>query len=384
MMSNRFVRALTAPVLAVVIALTVSAILLQVSGHDAADIFRVLEEDGFTTRTIVNTINRAAPYYLSGIAVAIGFKMGLFNIGVEGQYRVGALIAAAVGGALTLPAPLHVGLILLAGMLVGMAWASIAGVLKATRGVSEVISTIMLNSIALGVTPYLLEKYFRRPKTGQADYAKVTRTIADSGRLPNLNGAIEGVGAKVPQGATLQSYVLIAAVVGVAYYVVVWRTRFGFDLRATGSNPSAATASGVNAKRMVIVALAFSGAVAGLVGLAPLLTTPGYYSSDTVVQGLGFTGIAVALLGRNNPVGVAIGALLWAYMDILQTPLSLADLPREIVAIMQGLIVLSVVIAYEVVRRLSARHEAAVLQRAEGAPPPGPPDEVTGAPAVTA
>lgn len=373
-MSNRLVRGLSAPVLALVIALAVSGVLLQVSGNNPGDILRVVTRQGFTTRSLISTINRAAPYYLSGVAVAIGFKMNLFNIGVEGQYRVAALLAAGVGAAVTLPAPIHVALILLTAVLAGMAWSSIAGVLKATRGVSEVISTIMLNAIALGVTPFLLQRFFRRPKANASDYVKATRTVASSGKLPSLNPLLDKLGVDVPQGATLQSFVFIAVAVGIGYYVLVWRSRFGFDLRASGSNPSAATASGVSARRMVIFAMLLSGGTAGLVGLSAILSGPGYYSSDVVVSGFGFTGIAIALLGRNNPGGIAVGALLWAFMDILQTPLARADLPKEIVAIMQGVIVLSVVVAYEVVRRISARQAATALAREVDDGPGEPPD----------
>jgi simple sugar transport system permease protein len=330
-------------------------------------------------RSLISTLNRAAPYYLSGVAVAIGFKMNLFNIGVEGQYRLGALVGAAVGGAVALPAPLHVGLILATAMVVGMAWASIAGVLRATRGVSEVISTIMLNAIALGLTPYLLQEFFRAPKRNANDYTKVTETIPSSGRFPSLNSLLDKIGIEAPQGSSLQSFIFVAVVVGILYYVVVWRSRFGFDLRASGANPFAAAASGVDARRMILIAMAMSGAVAGLVGLSNVMSTTGYYSADVVVRGLGFTGIAVALLGRNNPVGIGFAALLWAFMDILQTPLARAELPKEIVPIMQGIIVLSVVIAYEVVRRIAARQQAQDLGRSE--PGGGTEQAPAGAPA---
>ncbi len=359
----KVVRTLAAPALALALALVVSAVVLQLSGNAPGDILDVIAKQGFTVRSAVATSNRAAPYYLAGVAVAIGFKMNLFNIGVEGQYRVAALVAAGAGAAVHLPAPLHVAVVLIAAMAVGMAWAAIAGILRARRGVSEVISTIMLNAIAFGVTPYLLERFFRAPKANAADYAKVTRTIAPSGRLPTLDPVLRAVGIDPPQGTSLGSFVFVAVAVGVAYYVVVWRTRFGFDLRATGSNPSAARASGVDARRMIITAMALSGAVAGLVGLSRILNDTGYYSADVVVRGLGFTGIAVALLGRNHPVGIAFGALLWAFMDVLQTPLARAELPKEIVAIMQGTIVLSVVVAYEVVRRIAQRQEAATIAR---------------------
>jgi general nucleoside transport system permease protein len=356
--ANRFVRVLAAPILALVLAFVVSAILLVASGNSPGDMLKVVTDEGFTVRSLIATLNRAAPYYLAGVAVAIGFKMNLFNIGVEGQYRLAALVAAAVGAAVSLPAPIHLALILITAMVVGLAWASIAGVLRATRGVSEVISTIMLNAIALGLTPYLLEQFFRAPKKSATDYAKVTETIPSSGRFPSLNSAIDKIGIQAPQGSSLQSFIFVAVAVGVLYYVLIWRTRFGFDLRASGGNPFAAAASGVDARRMIITAMALSGAVAGLVGLNTVLSSTGYYSADVVVRGLGFTGIAIALLGRNNPIGIAFAAPLWAFMDVLQTPLARAELPKEIVPIMQAIIVLSVVIAYEVIRRLVARQQA--------------------------
>ena len=157
------------------------------------------------------------------------------------------------------------------------------------------------------------------------------------------------------------------SLVGVRYCLLVWRTRFGFDLRATGANPFAAVASGVSSRRMIIIAMALSGAIAGLVGLPQVLSTTGSYGR-TSPPGLGFTGIAVALLGRNNPVGIAVAALLLAFLDALQRPLQFADVPKEIVPIMQGIIVLSVVIAYEVIRRLAASRRRRRGDRRSGAP----------------
>jgi simple sugar transport system permease protein len=181
-----------------------------------------------------------------------------------------------------------------------------------------------------------------------------------------------------PGGARLNAFIIIAALVGVAYWVLIWRSRFGFDLRASGANPNAARASGVNAKQMTVVAMVISGAIAGLVGLSTIVSSPYSYTEESFLSGLGFTGIAIALLGRNNPVGIAFGAFLWSFIDIARTPLSGAQLPREIATIVQGIIVLSVVIAYEVVRRLGQRWEAASIAREIGdSPEPPPPSAAT-------
>ena len=381
MKQNRIALALAAPALAVFIALLISLLVLIVSGNHPGDVWTIVHTKGFTLRTLILTLNRAAPYYLSGVAVAIGFKMNLFNIGVEGQYRLAALVAAAAGAAVNIPGPLHVVFILVVAMGVGCLWASIAAILRVTRGVSEVIATIMLNAIASGLTAFMLTRWFKGGKTGTTDYTVGTKPFKASGALPTLDRLVTGVGLKLPQGTHFQAYILIAALIGIGYWLLVWRTRLGYDLRASGLNPEAARASGVSAKRMVIIAMGLSGAIAGLVGLSTMLSeTPHRYTDDIVTAGFGFTGIAVALLGRNNPVGIAIGALLWAFMDILRTPLAQAELPPQIVTILQGTVVLSVVIAYELVRRIAERREATELARASrDAPPPEPEPSPAGA-----
>ncbi len=373
-MKQRLGPQLAAPLLAIAFALLVSGVILLLAGFNPGDVLSVVLQDGFERQRLVETVNRAGPYYIAGVAVAIGFKMNLFNIGVEGQYKVAALVAAWAGASVSLPGPLHVLFILAAASLTGAAWAFIPAILKATRGVSEVISSIMLNAIAFGFSSFMLTRYFRAPR---GEYAGTVGTVPldDSGRLPSLNGVLERIGIELPGSSRVQSYVLVAVAVGIIYRVVIWRTRFGYDLRASGSNDGAAAASGVDPKRMIILAMLFSGAVAGLVGLNNITGQAGRYTDVSVVSGIGFTGIAVALLGRNHPLGIAFGALLWAFMDALQTPLSTNELPKQITAILQGVTVLSVVIAYEVVRRVGVRQQAAALRRetpAGGAPPPGP------------
>jgi simple sugar transport system permease protein len=268
--------------------------------------------------------------------------MGLFNIGVDGQYRLAAMLAAVVGGAISLPKPLHITVVVLTAMAVGAAWAGIAGLLRVARGVSEVISTIMLNVIATGVVAWLLTpEIFAVPIAGSNNIG--TKPIPESGQMPGLS-LIPGTPSKV------FGFIIVAAVAGLAYWVLLERTRFGFDLRAGGRSESAAVASGVNVKRMIVTAMLISGMIAGLVGMPQLLGSSYQYSLD-FPAGLGFTGIAIALLGRNHPVGIAIGALLWAFLDGASNILDFEGIAPEIVKIMQGGIVLSVVVAYELVRR---------------------------------
>jgi simple sugar transport system permease protein len=347
-----------APALALAMALAVSTLVLLASGDHPVDIYQAMWEYGTQLNSIISTINKAVPFYLAGLAVAIGFRMNLFNIGVEGQYYLAVIVAAIVGAELHLPAPLHVLVICLVAMVTGAVWAGIAGVLKATRGVNEVISTIMLNNIVLlGFGGWLVARF--RVETGGLEV--VTEDLPRSGLMPNLNGWVEALGFDVPPGSRLTGYLLVAVAVGLGYHLLLSRTRFGFDLRATGMNVWAARSSGVDSNAMVVKAMLLSGALAGLVGLS-YLSDFGRYTGD-FPTGIGFTGIAVALLGRNHPVGIALGALLWGFMDRSAQRLDLEGVPKEIVVIMQATIVLSVVVAYEIVRRVRlARqpHEVAV------------------------
>lgn len=343
-MNNRFVQAVAAPVAAAIISLVVASIALLVSGHNPFEAFEAMWTYVDSTTSVVAIINRAAPYYVSALAAALGFKMGLFNIGVDGQYRVASFAAAWVAGEAWLPGYLNIVLALLAGMFVGAMWAGIAGLLRVTRGVSEVISTIMLNAIATAVVAYFLRKVAIRT---EGSNIISTKPIAEESRIPGIPFL----------GGEIYGFVVVAVLVGVAYWVVINRTRFGFDLRAAGQNESAAVASGIDVKRMILVTMLLSGAAAGLVGM-PLLFGQDYAYGSTFQSGLGFAGIAIALLGRNHPVGIALGALLFAFLDQQSNPLQiLLDVSPDIVKVTQGVIVLAVVIAYEVVRRYGVRIE---------------------------
>lgn len=352
-----------APLAAAAVALLVSSLVLLASGSDPLVVYRTMLESGTQTRSLLITVNNAVPLYLAGIAVAIGFRTALFNIGVEGQYQLAALLAAAVGAAVDLPAVLHVGLVLLVAVGVGAAWAGVAGVLKVTRGVSEVISTIMLNVIAAGLAAYLLAEHLQERVVGSNN--STTPPLPGSAHFPTLDPLLRAVGVQVPRGTSLGGFVVVAILVGIGYGVLVSRSRFGFELRATGLNPAAAVASGVDAKRTVLATMLVSGGLAGLVGMPQLLGSSFSYGLD-FTAGLGLTGIGVALLGRNSPVGIALAALLFAFLERSSSSLQFIDVPRQIYVIMQGSIVLSVVVAYEAVRRIGvAQAERAVRLAAE-------------------
>jgi ABC-type uncharacterized transport system permease subunit len=357
---RRIMLALAAPLAAVVFATIASSVFLLIAGSNPFTAYGDMFEYGSRLEIQVDILNRATPLYISGVAAAIGFRMNLFNIGVEGQYRLAAIVAAYVGASVSLPGVLHVGLILLVAMLVGGAYSGVAGVLKVTRGVNEVISTIMLNAIAIsGLIAWLVREW---QAGGSVDATATnlgvgTEPIDESGLIPNINSWLELFTREIGKGKELTGVFLVAVAVGILYHILINRTRFGFDLRASGINPFAARVGGVSDKKMVLGAMVLSGVVAGLVGMAEIAKLGRF--NPNFVGGLGFAGIAVALLGRNHPGGIAIGALLFAFLDTASGVLQVTgSASREIVFIMQGIILLAAVIAYEVVQRFRIREEA--------------------------
>ncbi|MER5637046.1 ABC transporter permease [Kitasatospora sp. NPDC002227] len=344
---ERIMLALAAPLLAVLLSVTICSILLATSGRDPFKAFQIMWDYGTASDGQVATLNRATTYYIAGAAAAFGFRMNLFNIGVDGQYKLGVLFAAYVGSQVDLPSFLQIPLLLIVAMITGAIWASVAGLLKVYRGVSEVISTIMLNAISTAVVGLLLVPGIFAPKVSTTSNSVQTKPVSESSHFLSFDTA----------GGNLWGFIFVAALVGIAFQFVLTRTRFGFDLRATGRSETAATASGVNVKRMVLTSMAVSGAIAGLIGL-PELTQSSYYFGQNIQPNLGFIGISVALLGRNTPIGVAFSALLFAFLDASSVKLPLnGDYPQEIVAVLEGAIVICVVIAYELVRRYGLKRQ---------------------------
>jgi general nucleoside transport system permease protein len=362
--ARRILMALAAPVLAVIVAVAVTSVILVVAKDPVGQVWSTILSAP-KPRVISAIINAAIVYYISAVAVAIGFRMNLFNIGVDGQYRIAAFFAALVAGQGWLPGPLNILLGLVVAMVTGGIWAGIAGLLKVYRGVSEVISTIMLNAIATFLVAFLLRKV--AAESGGSNVIQTT-PLPESSRVGGI-GLIPGSSREV------YGLVVLAVLVGVGYWFVLNKTRFGFDLRATGRSETAAVASGVKVKRMVALSMVISGAMAGLVGM-PLLFGQDYSYGSTFQPGLGFAGIAIALLGRNHPIGIAFAAILWSFLDQQSNALQIqAGVSDRLVLVIQGVIVLSVVIAYEIVRRANVRLEqrrvAARLAAEAGAPMEG-------------
>jgi ABC-type uncharacterized transport system permease subunit len=317
------------PLGAIVIALLIGAVMIRLNGSNPWTAYRALVDGALGSKDdLARTLSRATPLIFTGLAVIVGLRAGLFNIGAQGQLLLGATFAAWIGYEFTgLPAALHVPFALLVGGIFGMLPAALAGALKAYRGVHEVITTIMLNVILVNITEYLVgdEGPFHDPEGGA-----IARTplIQPSAEIPNVGG--------LPLGFFL----------GVAVAVVIWflisRTTIGFRITTIGQNAPAAEYAGISAKRMIVLAMALSGLLAGLGGAIETQGVFDRYEAGFNV-GLGFDGITVALLARVQPLFAVPAALLLGIMRAGQPAMSFrADVPQEIIDVIVAIILLLV------------------------------------------
>ncbi len=355
---------LLVPVLAIVTAVIVGGIIIWAVGGNPIAAYAGLIQGAFgTPDALSETAVWATPYIFAGLAVAFAFKGGLFNIGAEGQLALGAVVSALIGYALPgwlhvqLSPFIHIPLAVGLGMLAGALWAAIPGALKAYTGGHEVINTIMMNYIALNVTSYLLNGPMKDPDP--LNLSARTPEIAVSARIPPLFASSS---LRVHWGFILA---LIAA--GIVWWIL-WKTTLGFEVRTVGSNPDAAKYAGINVKRNIILTMAISGALAGLAG-AIEVTALNYRHELGFSIGYGFDAIAIALLGKTNPWGVVLAAVLFGAMRNGGTRMQfLTQIPVDIISVIQALILLFVA-ADAIVRyiyRVRAREERVVLTRGWG------------------
>jgi len=322
------------PVLAVAMALAFGAVVMLATGVSLADVGQsyvaLFTGSLGSVSAISETLTAAAPLTLAALGIALGFRAGLFNIGAEGQVLLGGMAAVVVGFALTdTPAWIHLPLALLAGAIAGAIWAGIAGWLKAATGAHEVITTIMLNLIAMRLVDYLL----RNPpiqKPGRAD--PISQSVLPSAELPRLLTWIDP-NLRVHAGILM----VIAAVIFV--YWLLFKTTRGFEFRAAGSNPHAARYAGMKAGAIIVVVMATAGALAGLAGANQVLGVLGR-ASPGFSGGAGFDAIAVALLGRSHPVGVLLAGLLFGALQAGGREMQVeAGVSIDLIAIIQALVI---------------------------------------------
>lgn len=304
----RWADVLLLPLLNVLMALSVAGLVVWAIGQNPLAAVRLLVEGAFGSPIAWSyTLYYTTNFIFTGLAVAVAFHCGHFNIGAEGQATLGGL---GVGLAILatdgwLPAPLLVPLALAAGLLAGMAWAWVPAWLQAHRGSHIVITTIMFNFLASTLMVWLLVNVVKAPGTQAVE----SRAFAPTAALPSAQTLLGGLGVPWPDTPLNLAFVLALGACG-AVWLLLWRTRLGHAIRTVGEAPDAARYAGIDPKRTTVVALAISGALAALVGVNEIAGVHHKLLLD-FVGGAGFTGIAVALMGRNHPVGIVIAALLF-------------------------------------------------------------------------
>ncbi len=327
------------PAVNLAFALLVAGIVVALVGFNPLEVLGLLIKGAFGSQAGIGyTLYYATTFVFTGLAVAVAFHAGLFNIGGEGQAVMGGLGAGVAALALgeALPAWAMLPLMVLAAAAFGMVWGAVPGALQAWRGSHTVITTIMFNFIAAALLSYLLVNTLKEP----GNMTPESRAFADSARMPGVHELLAVFGiewASTPLNLT----VFIALAAAVAMYAVLWKTRPGYALRAVGFASDAALYAGMQPKRLLVVSMAVSGALAGLVGINEIAGVHGRLLPD-FVAGAGFAGIAVSLIGRNHPVGIVLASLLFGalYQGGSELAFELPGFSRDMVVMLQGLIVL--------------------------------------------
>jgi simple sugar transport system permease protein len=331
----KLARSLVFPLLAVVCAFLVGAVIILLIGDNPITTYRLLIGSAFSWPDGIGyTLFYATPLIFTGLAVAVAFRCGLLNIGAEGQLYVAAFTTAWVGITLaSLPGFVLLPLCCVAAMLAGGIWGAIPGVLKARFGSHEVINTIMLNFIAIALVSYFTQYHYKIA----GDAIMETAPIGASAHLARLGLFIPGLPQRIPVNVAFLLALLTCGLV----YVFLWKTTWGYELRATGQNPSAAEYGGISIRKQIVLAMALSGAIAGMVGINEVLGYR-YRYYDGFSDNYGFTGIAVALLGRNHPAGVLVAAMLFAVLQRGGVPVDAftQHVSKDIVQILQALVIL--------------------------------------------
>jgi simple sugar transport system permease protein len=358
------------PFLAILTAVIIGGIIIKIVGGDPFLAYEGLIEGSFgspklglekSLRALSETAVWATPYIFAGLAVALAFKGGLFNIGAEGQLAVGAVFSSLIGYALPewlgvdLPVYVHLPLAIIIGMVMGGVWAGIVGALKAYTGGHEVINTIMMNYIALNTTSYLLNGVMK--DRSPTNVIARTPLIAESAQLPPIF-----------EGLRIHWGFVLALLVAFFIWWLLNKTTLGFEIRTVGLNPDAAQYAGINVKRTIILTMMLSGILAGLAG-AIEVTGLNHRHELGFSIGYGYDAIAIALLGKSHPLGIVLSAILFAAMRNGASRMQfLTQLPVDLISMIQALILLFVaadaIIRY--IYRIKAKGERVVLTRGWG------------------
>ncbi len=341
------------PLIAVLASFVIGGVIIVIIGDNPFAAFWIFIESSFgSVKGITETLFYATPLIFTGLAVAVAFRCGLLNIGAEGQLYVAAFATAWVGikfggtvvnvfgkqedwSWISLPAILLIPLCIATAIIVGGFWGAIPGFLKAKFGSHEVINTIMLNFVAIALVSYFTQYYFKIP----GDPILQTAPIGKAAHIPQLNQFLPFV----PETVALNVAFLIAILMCVLVYIFLWKTTWGYELRAVGENPDAAEYGGISPKKQIVIAMTISGSLAGMVAVGEVLGYRHNYYDGFSAQ-WGFFGIAVALLGRNHPLGVFIAAIFFAMImrGGLFIDIDTKYVTKDLVEVLQAIIIILV------------------------------------------
>jgi len=330
-------RELLFPLIAVVAAFIVGGILILIIGDNPLQTYALLFGSAFSWPVGIGyTLFYATPLIFTGLAVLVAFRCGLLNIGAEGQLYIAAFATAWVGITFANLSPwILIPLCFIAAIVGGGVWGAIPGILKARFGSHEVINTIMLNFLAVALLSYFIQYHYKAP----GDPIMQSIPIGPGAHIARLGKFIPSFPLFIPVNLAFVLALICCALV----YIFLWRTKWGYELRSTGTNPTAAEYGGISVRKQIVIAMTISGALAGMVGINEVMGYR-YRYYDGFSDNYGFTGIAVALLGRNHPVGVIISALLFAVLQRGGIPVDAftQHVTKDIVQVLQGTIILFV------------------------------------------
>ncbi len=330
---KKILKEIAYPLVAILISFVAGGILVYSFGKDPIVAYTALIKGSLGDwNKFGETLVTVTPLILTGLSIAFGFRCGLFNIGAEGQFTIGSIAAVWAGWAFAgLPAILHITLTLLTGALAGGLWASIVGWLKAKVGSHEVINGIMMNYIAMYMSNFIVMTYLNEP--GKA----FSVAIADTAKLWRFSQAFDQF-----KHSRLHTGIIISLIVAIAAYYILNKTVRGYEIRAVGFNPHAAEYGGISVKKNIILAMAISGFFAGLAGAIMAIGVQYRVNFLLGFTGYGLDGIAVSLVGNNHPIGVILSALLFGILQKGGPQMQIQGIPKEVVGIIQGVIILFV------------------------------------------
>ncbi|MBT4288843.1 MAG: ABC transporter permease [Deltaproteobacteria bacterium] len=325
------------PLASVFAALLVGSVLILAVGENPLEVYHVFFKNSlFSVKGIGYTLFYATPLIFTGLSVAFGFRCGLFNIGAEGQLYIGAMLTTLIaiwldGSSTWILLPVC----FITAFVAGGIWGGIPGLLKAKFGGHEVINTIMMNLIAFSIVNYLVVGPFHREGTQVLE----TDFIPEAARIPNVHDLLPFV----PETLPLNFGFIIAIIACIVVYLVLWKTKWGYEIRGVGISNSVSEYAGINVKKNMVMAMFIAGGLAGMVAIHEVMGYR-YTYHDSFSGGVGFVGIAVALLGRNHPLGIVLAALLFGALNrgSLFLDLNFDNLSKDLVMVLQGVIVLFV------------------------------------------